>query len=72
MLVGLVVGVPIGLIAARQLWRGFASGLGIVSTSHVSVLAITMIVAGSVLLAFVAAVSPARKATSTVPAAALQ
>ncbi len=71
-LVGLAIGVPIGLIAARQLWREFASGLGIVSTSDVPVVTVAVIVAGSVLLALVAAVSPARKVASVVPAAALR
>jgi hypothetical protein len=71
-LVGLALGLPVGLIAARQLWREFASGLGIVSTWHVPVLAVAAIVGGSIVLAFAAAESPARKATSTVPAAALR
>ena len=71
-LLGLVVGVPIGLIAARQLWREFASGLGVATTSHVPALAIVVIVGGSVVLALAAAIPPARKATSVVPAAALR
>ncbi|MEP7203019.1 MAG: FtsX-like permease family protein [Ilumatobacteraceae bacterium] len=71
-IVGSVFGVPLGLVAARQLWRGFASGLGIASTSNVPALAIVAIVAGAVVLALVAAAAPARKATSTVPAEALR
>ena len=68
-LTALVIGVPLGVVAGRLLWRAFASQLGVVPDPSSGVAAIAALVALALLLAFVAAEAPARRATATRPAA---
>jgi ABC-type antimicrobial peptide transport system permease subunit len=70
--VTLVVGVPLGIVGGRMVWRSFADGLGIVPSPHVPVLALLGAVAVMLAVATVAAVWPARVAARTSAAAALR
>lgn len=65
MLVGLIVGVPLGIVVGRAAWRAFADQLGVVPRAEqpISILAFTIV--GSMLLAMLAAIVPARSATRT-------
>jgi len=59
MLVGLIVGVPLGILAGREAWRAFAEQLGVAPKVSIGT------VIGSLLLAVLAALVPARSATRT-------
>ena len=65
MLVGVVVGVPLGIIGGRAAWRAFADQLGVVPRAHVSIAIIVAMVVGAIVLSLLAAVIPARSATRT-------
>ncbi len=64
-LVGVVVGVPLGIIVGRVIWNAFATNLGVVPAPTVPGLTITALVAGVVLVANVLAVAPALAAART-------
>jgi hypothetical protein len=66
-LVGIVVGVPIGLLAGQAVWRAFASNLGVVPVSVVPVWLIAVLVAGVLVVANLIAVAPALVATRSKP-----
>jgi hypothetical protein len=70
--VTLVVGVPLGIVGGRMVWRSFADGLGIVPSPDVPVLALLGAVAVMLAVATAAAVWPARVAARTSAAAALR
>jgi ABC-type antimicrobial peptide transport system permease subunit len=57
--VGIVVGVPLGLIAGRLIWHAFATNLGVVPVVVFPVGAIVLLGAGVVLMANVLAAGPA-------------
>ena len=69
--VGIVLGVPLGTVAGRIIWRAFASNLGVVPVDIAPVRVIALfavaVVVGGCLLAFV----PATLAARTRPAVAL-
>ena len=61
-LVGLVIGVPLGVITGRVLWRAFAGQLAVVSqpsTPYVAILAVSVL---AVVVALIAAAIPAQVA----------
>ncbi len=68
-LTALVIGVPLGIIAGRLLWRGFAAQLGVVPDPASGAATIAVLVALALLLALIAAEAPARRAIATRPAA---
>jgi hypothetical protein len=70
--IGLIVGVPLGVIAGRYAWRRFADQLGVVPRAGVSMLTVTAIAAAAIVLAVVAAALPARTAARVAPGDALR
>jgi hypothetical protein len=70
--IALAVGVPIGLIAGRWVWRTFAEGLGVGAGVVMPAVAFGVIAAGALLLANVIAAYPARQAARTRPAVVLR
>jgi ABC-type antimicrobial peptide transport system permease subunit len=71
-LTALTIGVPLGIIAGRVLWRTFAGQLGVVPDPTSAAATIAVVVAIALLLALIAAELPARRATATHPAANLR
>jgi hypothetical protein len=70
--VGLVVGVPLGVIAGRQLWILFAHAIDVVPDPTVPVPAIALVAVATVVFAIVVAVVPGRSAARTPTALALR
>jgi FtsX-like permease family len=70
--VGLVLGIPIGIVVGRQIWQLVADGLGI--STVVTIPTIWLIAAVPVTLALVNLIAyfPGRSAAKTVPAVALR
>ena len=68
--IGLVVGVPLGIVAGRFLWDLFASNIYVVPSPTVPALAIVAIALGALVLGNLAAAIPGRIAART-PAALL-
>jgi hypothetical protein len=70
--VGAIVGVPLGIAAGRWSWALVASGLGVVDSPVVPALLIAAIIAGGALLANLLASVPAAVASRLRPAAILR
>jgi ABC-type lipoprotein release transport system permease subunit len=70
--VGLLVGIPVGLVVGGLAWRGFTARLGVAADPVVPVFALAMIVPGALLVANLLAAVPARVAARTRPAIALR
>jgi ABC-type lipoprotein release transport system permease subunit len=66
--VGLLVGVPVGIAAGRWLWLAFAHELSAVPNPVVPVASVTLATAGALILANLVAALPGRRAART-PAA---
>jgi hypothetical protein len=64
-LVGIVVGLPLGVVAGRWLWNLFADQIYAVPYPTVSVLALCLVVVGTLALANAIAAVPARTAART-------
>ena len=64
-LVGIVVGIPLGIVAGRWLWDLFARQIYAVPYPTVSVPSIALVALGTVVLANVVAAVPARNAART-------
>ena len=58
-LVGIVVGVPLGIVVGRSAWRAFALNIGVVALPIVDVLMIVAIAAGVLVAGALLAVAPA-------------
>ena len=70
---GLVVGIPLGLVAGVLVWRLVADGLGVSTAATVPMLGLVLIVPAAILLAnLVAAVPALNWAARTQPAVALR
>jgi len=67
-----LIGVPIGLVAGRWAWLGFAERLGVPTRPSVPVAGVALVVLAVVVLANLIAALPARLAAQTMPAAALR
>ena len=67
-LVGLVIGVPIGIVGSLNLWRAFANQLDVVAEPHSPVALVAVLAAYALLVANVVAVIPARTAGRVRPA----
>jgi hypothetical protein len=72
MAVGVIAGMPLGLIVGRAAWRAFANQLGVVprADSPIALLVVTAIVA--IALALMASIAPGRSAARMSPAEALR
>jgi len=62
-LVGVVIGVPLGLVVGRGVWNTFANNLGAVPVTVVPILLTAAITAGVLVGANVIAIAPALVAT---------
>jgi ABC-type lipoprotein release transport system permease subunit len=62
---GIVVGVPLGAITGRLLWDQFANALHVVSEPTVPALTVVLIALGALVLANVVAAVPGRAAART-------
>ncbi len=66
-LVGVVVGVPLGLVIGRTVWNAFANNLGVVPIAVVPLLVTVAIIAGVIVAANVIAIAPALAAARSKP-----
>jgi hypothetical protein len=71
-MIGLVVGLPAGLIAGRFTWRLVADSLGVPNAPTVPTVAFLLVVPSAILLVNLIAYLPARTAALTRPAVALR
>jgi predicted lysophospholipase L1 biosynthesis ABC-type transport system permease subunit len=71
-IVGLVVGIPAGLIIGNLVWRRVANGLGVTTSAAIPTLALILIVPCALALTNLIAFFPARAAARTRPAVALR
>ena len=69
---GLVVGIPLGLVAGVLAWRLVADGLGVSTSATVPVVGLVLIVPAAIVLANLVAAVPGRWAARTQPAVALR
>ena len=70
--VGLVIGIPIGVVAGELLWHRVASGLGVSTESPFPIATVLLIVPAVIVLVNLVALLPARAAARAQPAAALR
>ena len=70
--VGVVVGLPLGIAAGRWVWAVFAGRLGVPPRPVTPVVAVTLLVPATIVLANLVAAVPARLAARTRPAVALR
>jgi ABC-type lipoprotein release transport system permease subunit len=70
--VGLIVGIPAGLIVGRLVWRQIADGLGVSATATIPTLAVILTIPAVLALVNLIAYFPARVAAQTRPAVALR
>jgi hypothetical protein len=72
MLTALIVGVPLGIISGRLLWRGFAEQLGVIPEPASPSAPVAMVVTGGLAMALIAAQLPAILATRWRPSQGLR
>jgi hypothetical protein len=70
--VGLVIGIPAGLIIGQFVWRRVADGLGISTTAAIPALAVLITIPAVLVIVNLIALVPARAAANTRPAIALR
>jgi len=63
--VGIVIGIPLGIVAGRWLWDLFAQQISAVPYPTVSVPSVLLVALGTLLLANLVAALPARSAART-------
>lgn len=63
--VGIVIGIPLGLVVGRWLWDLFAQQISAVPYPTVSIPSVVLVALGTVLLANLVAAAPARAAART-------
>jgi hypothetical protein len=66
-LIGIVVGMPLGVVVGRAVWLAFANNLGVVPASVVPIWLIGVLVAGILVVANLIALAPALVATKSRP-----
>ena len=71
-LVGIVVGVPLGIVAGGSIWKVFATNLGVIPVSVVPIWLVVGLVGGVMAVANLLAVAPALAAARTNPAQLLR
>ena len=69
---GLVVGVPLGIVSGRAVWRHLADGFPLAYVPPLALFAILLVVPAAILLANLLAALPARSAAGIRPAEALR
>ena len=69
---GVIVGVPLGIVMGRALWNRFAGALHVVPQPTVPALTITLIAFGALVLANIVAAIPGRQAARTATAVLLR
>jgi ABC-type antimicrobial peptide transport system permease subunit len=65
--VGIVIGVPLGIVVGRAVWTAFGSNLGVVPVSVVPMWLIAGLAAGVIVVANLLAVAPALTAARIKP-----
>jgi hypothetical protein len=70
--IGLVVGVPVGIIVGSALWRRFASDLGIMPAPTMPWAWLGLVVGAAIIVTVAAVILPCRRAVGGVPAATLR
>lgn len=70
--VGLIVGIPAGLVVGTLAWRLVANGLGVAPFATIPWLAVALTIPGALALVNLIAALPARAAGRTLPAVALR
>jgi len=71
-LIGIVVGVPLGVVAGEAIWNAFANNLGAVPISVVPTWLVVTLAVGVLVVANLLAIGPALVATRSKPARLLQ
>ena len=71
-LVGIIVGVPEGIVVGRLIWRAFAVNLGVLPVPVVIGWVVAAVAAGTLLVANVLAIGPAVAAARSRPASLLR
>jgi len=71
-LIGIIVGVPLGVVVGQATWKAFANNLGAVPVSIVPIWLVGVLVAGVIVVANVLAIGPALVATRSKPARLLR
>jgi hypothetical protein len=69
---GLIVGVPLGIVAGRLVWRHLADNFPVVYVPPLALLAVLLVVPAAILVANLLAAVPARSAARIRPAEALR
>jgi ABC-type antimicrobial peptide transport system permease subunit len=69
---GLLVGIPLGIAVGRLVWRAIADSLGVAPVFSVSVVALLILVVGTILVTNVIGVLAARSAIRMRPAVVLR
>ena len=70
--IGVLIGVPTGLIAGRLVWRLIANNLGVTNTATIPTLALALLIPATIALVNLVAFLPARSAAHTRPAITLR
>jgi hypothetical protein len=70
--IGIIVGVPLGVVVGQATWKAFANNLGAVPVSIVPIWLVGVLVAGVIVVANVLAIGPALVATRSKPARLLR
>jgi ABC-type lipoprotein release transport system permease subunit len=70
--VGLVVGVPLGIVAGRVIWRWLAHSFPVVYVPPIAILAVVVVIPVAIVVANLLAAGPARAAARIRPAEALR
>jgi hypothetical protein len=71
-LIGIIVGVPLGVVVGQATWKAFANNLGAVPVSIVPIWLVGALVAGVIVVANLLAIGPALVATRSKPARLLR
>ncbi|MGO8864517.1 MAG: FtsX-like permease family protein [Acidimicrobiales bacterium] len=71
-LIGIIIGVPLGVVVGRAIWNAFANNLGAVPVSVVPIWLVGVLVAGVLVVANLLAIGPALVATRSKPASLLR
>jgi hypothetical protein len=72
MAVGVIVGMPLGIIVGRAAWRAFANQLGVVPRADSPLVLLAATATAAIGLALLASIAPGRHAASMSPAEALR
>jgi putative ABC transport system permease protein len=70
-LIGLIVGIPLGIAFGRQSWKAFANQLGVANDATIPTLALVVIALIALIAAMIAAAIPAARAARIRPAVEL-